>query len=143
MQLPRRLARLLKECGHDVTHTFELPHRNATLDGVVRHLCDREGRILGGAVALTSWRKFDASTVWPDFDSPPYIRSVNAAIANRISEQKRYRDCDVIHSTAIADTDKSHDTCLRTFHSSQVNAHLRPGNPPSAAGSSAAASAPI
>jgi predicted nuclease of predicted toxin-antitoxin system len=29
-QLPRRLARFLKETGRDVTHTLELPLRNAT-----------------------------------------------------------------------------------------------------------------
>ena len=45
-QLPRRLARLLKESGHDVTPTLELPHRNATLDGVLRSLCAREERVL-------------------------------------------------------------------------------------------------
>lgn len=45
-QLPLKLARLLMEAGHEVTHTLELPLRNATSDGVLRDLCAREGRVL-------------------------------------------------------------------------------------------------
>ena len=45
-QLPLKLARLLREAGHDVTHTLELPLRNATSDGVLRDFCAREGRVL-------------------------------------------------------------------------------------------------
>ncbi len=45
-QLPRRLARFLRESGHDATHTLELPLRNKTPDGVLQNLCASEGRVL-------------------------------------------------------------------------------------------------
>lgn len=45
-QLPRRLSRFLREAGHDVTHTLELPLGNATPDKTLRELCAREERVL-------------------------------------------------------------------------------------------------
>jgi len=45
-QLPRKLARFLKESGHDAMHTLELPLRNKTTDLVLQDLCTREGRVL-------------------------------------------------------------------------------------------------
>lgn len=45
-QLPRRLARLLNELGHDAIHTLDLPNRNATSDADVIAAADRQDRIV-------------------------------------------------------------------------------------------------
>ncbi len=37
-QLPKSLARLLRERGHNVVHTLELPLKNATTDSQIRQL---------------------------------------------------------------------------------------------------------
>lgn len=45
-QLPRRLVRELKALGHDAIHTLDLPDRNATKDGEITVVADRDGRIV-------------------------------------------------------------------------------------------------
>ena len=44
--LPRRLARLLREAGHEATHTLDLPLGNGTPDGVINDLSAREQLIV-------------------------------------------------------------------------------------------------
>lgn len=41
-QLPRRLARLLREAGHDSIHTLDLPLGNRTTDALINDLSTRE-----------------------------------------------------------------------------------------------------
>src|SRR5215210_8157969 len=41
-QLPRRLARRLREAGHEATHTLDLPHGNRTTDALINDLSTRE-----------------------------------------------------------------------------------------------------
>ncbi len=41
-QLPRRLARMLREAGHEAVHTLDLPHGNRTSDAVINDLSARE-----------------------------------------------------------------------------------------------------
>ncbi len=45
-QLPKSLARLLRERGHDVIHTLELPLRNATTDSYIRQLSIKDERVV-------------------------------------------------------------------------------------------------
>jgi predicted nuclease of predicted toxin-antitoxin system len=45
-QLPRRLARLLADAGHDAVHTLDLPDGNRTADTEVCETADREDRIV-------------------------------------------------------------------------------------------------
>ena len=45
-QLPRRLAFLLGERGHDVIHTLDLPRANRTTDHEINDLSVRESRIV-------------------------------------------------------------------------------------------------
>ena len=45
-QLPRRLARELNAMGHDAIHTLDLPDRNATTDGEIVAVADRDARIV-------------------------------------------------------------------------------------------------
>lgn len=44
--LPRRLARLLAEAGHDAIHTLDLPGGNATPDSEIVALAARDSRIV-------------------------------------------------------------------------------------------------
>lgn len=41
-QLPRRLARLLREAGHEAIHTLDLPLGNRTTDGLINELSARD-----------------------------------------------------------------------------------------------------
>jgi len=43
-QLPRRLAALLVQAGHDAIHTLDLPLGNRTTDTVINHLSLNEQR---------------------------------------------------------------------------------------------------
>ena len=45
-QLPRRLARVLAEAGHDAIHTLDLPAANRTGDGEIARLAAQEGRVV-------------------------------------------------------------------------------------------------
>ena len=45
-QLPLRLARCLRDAGHDVVHTRELPDQNATPDSVINQLSITEERVV-------------------------------------------------------------------------------------------------
>lgn len=45
-QLPLRLARCLRDAGHDVVHTRELPDQNATPDSVLNQLSMIEERVV-------------------------------------------------------------------------------------------------
>lgn len=45
-QLPLRLARCLREAGHDVVHTRELPDQNATSDSVINQLSIAQERVV-------------------------------------------------------------------------------------------------
>lgn len=45
-QLPRRLARILQEAGHDAVHTLDLPQGNATSDKDIIALADTEDRVV-------------------------------------------------------------------------------------------------
>ncbi|CAN5552378.1 hypothetical protein BH24ACT5_BH24ACT5_06570 [soil metagenome] len=45
-QLPRRLAIALNDLGRDAVHTLDLPKRNATTDGEIVSLADRDDRIV-------------------------------------------------------------------------------------------------
>lgn len=45
-QLPRRLANRLRDAGHDVRHTLDLPDKNRTSDGEINLLSEREQRIV-------------------------------------------------------------------------------------------------
>jgi predicted nuclease of predicted toxin-antitoxin system len=45
-QLPRRLARMLGELGHDAIHTLDLPRGNVTTDREINEIADRDGRIV-------------------------------------------------------------------------------------------------
>lgn len=45
-QLPARLARFLRDVGHDVIHTRELPDGNRTSDERIRDLADEEDRVV-------------------------------------------------------------------------------------------------
>lgn len=45
-QLPRRLAHLLAEAGHDAVHTLDLPRGNRTPDQEVCEICLRDNRVL-------------------------------------------------------------------------------------------------
>ena len=44
--LPRRLVYLLREAGHDVLHTLDLPDGNRTSDIEIIACADQEGRIV-------------------------------------------------------------------------------------------------
>ncbi|HLM56691.1 MAG TPA: DUF5615 family PIN-like protein [Pyrinomonadaceae bacterium] len=41
-QLPRRLARLLREAGHEAVHTLDLPLGNRTTDGLINEISARD-----------------------------------------------------------------------------------------------------
>jgi predicted nuclease of predicted toxin-antitoxin system len=43
-QLPRRLARSLREIGHDTLHTLDLPLGNRTPDSTINAIARQEGR---------------------------------------------------------------------------------------------------
>lgn len=45
-QLPRRLCACLRQAGHDVLHTLDLPQRNATPDSVILAIAEREQRVI-------------------------------------------------------------------------------------------------
>jgi predicted nuclease of predicted toxin-antitoxin system len=45
-QLPRRLAVWLRENGHDVLHTLDLPHGNRTSDAAICMIAKDEGWIV-------------------------------------------------------------------------------------------------
>jgi predicted nuclease of predicted toxin-antitoxin system len=45
-QLPRRLARRLREIGHDTLHTLDLPTRNRTPDREINAIALREDRVV-------------------------------------------------------------------------------------------------
>lgn len=45
-QLPRRLAYRMRDFGHDVLHTLDLPLRNRTPDSAIKELSLREKRIV-------------------------------------------------------------------------------------------------
>lgn len=45
-QLPRKLSKWLREAGHDVVHTLDLPLGNATPDSVVLSIAMKEERIV-------------------------------------------------------------------------------------------------
>lgn len=45
-QLPRRLASRLRERGHDVVHTFDLPEANRTTDREINEISIRESRVV-------------------------------------------------------------------------------------------------
>lgn len=45
-QLPRRLCRWLREAGHDVVHTLDLPLGNATPDSVVLSIAEKDQRVV-------------------------------------------------------------------------------------------------
>ena len=45
-QLPRRLCSLLRNAGHDVIHTLDLPLGNRTPDTVILDIAQRECRIV-------------------------------------------------------------------------------------------------
>ncbi len=45
-QLPRRLAYRLRDFGHDVVHTLDLPLKNQTPDSEVKEISLREKRIV-------------------------------------------------------------------------------------------------
>lgn len=55
-QLPLRLARLLRDAGHDVIHSSELSDGNRTSDGVLSTKADAEERIM-----VTKDRDFEPS----------------------------------------------------------------------------------
>ncbi|HEY1389981.1 MAG TPA: DUF5615 family PIN-like protein [Ktedonobacterales bacterium] len=44
--LPRRIARRLREAGHDVLHTLDLPDGNRTTDAEINALSLREQRVV-------------------------------------------------------------------------------------------------
>jgi predicted nuclease of predicted toxin-antitoxin system len=45
-QLPRALASWLRSCGHDATHTLELPEKNRTTDETLCRLALTEQRVM-------------------------------------------------------------------------------------------------
>ena len=45
-QLPRRLAHLFSDAGHETVHTIDLPHGNRTTDEVLNDLAVREERVV-------------------------------------------------------------------------------------------------
>jgi predicted nuclease of predicted toxin-antitoxin system len=45
-QLPRRLCHVLRELGHDVVHTLDLPNKNKTKDQEIILLARKESRIV-------------------------------------------------------------------------------------------------
>jgi predicted nuclease of predicted toxin-antitoxin system len=45
-QLPRRIALMLREQGHDAVHTLDLPEANRTTDSAILDLAAREGRVV-------------------------------------------------------------------------------------------------
>lgn len=45
-QLPRRLAYRLRDAGHDVLHTLDLPKGNRTTDTEINDISIREGRVV-------------------------------------------------------------------------------------------------
>jgi predicted nuclease of predicted toxin-antitoxin system len=45
-QLPRRIAYLLRNAGHDAVHTLDLPRQNATSDAEITTIAEQEQRIV-------------------------------------------------------------------------------------------------
>lgn len=45
-QLPRRLTHHVREAGHDVVHTLDLPRGNRTTDDEINDIAAREGRVV-------------------------------------------------------------------------------------------------
>ena len=45
-QLPSRLARFLRQAGHDVVHTSDLPDGNRTPDRQIAELADSQSRVV-------------------------------------------------------------------------------------------------
>lgn len=45
-QLPRHIANLLNQAGHDAVHTLDLPRANRTPDTEVLQVAAREGRVV-------------------------------------------------------------------------------------------------
>ena len=45
-QLPRRLGHQLREYGHDVVHTLDLPLGNRTSDAEIMRIADTEDRVV-------------------------------------------------------------------------------------------------
>lgn len=44
--LPRRLAIRLRDAGHDVVHTLDLPHKNRTSDSEINMISIEEHRVV-------------------------------------------------------------------------------------------------
>jgi len=45
-QLPRKVCALLRDAGHDVTHTLDLPLGNRTHDSAILDIAERENRVV-------------------------------------------------------------------------------------------------
>ena len=45
-QLPRSLARSLKNLGFDTLHTFDLPDGNRSSDATISAIADQDGRVV-------------------------------------------------------------------------------------------------
>lgn len=45
-QLPRRIAYMLRDEGHDAVHTLDLPDENRTTDAAILDLADRGARVV-------------------------------------------------------------------------------------------------
>ena len=45
-QLPRRVAKWLREAGHDALHTLDLPDGNGTSDDLVNERAGQDGRVV-------------------------------------------------------------------------------------------------
>jgi predicted nuclease of predicted toxin-antitoxin system len=45
-QLPRRIAYLLRDHGHDAVHTLDLPEANRTTDSEILNVADRDERVV-------------------------------------------------------------------------------------------------
>lgn len=57
-QLPRRLVSYLKDAGHDVVHTLDLPSKNRTTDEELEAISVRENRIVVTKDAVLSTHFF-------------------------------------------------------------------------------------
>src|SRR3954454_20831872 len=45
-QLPRRLVPLLRQAGHNASHTLDLPKGNQTTDSEINEVAEREQRVV-------------------------------------------------------------------------------------------------
>ena len=79
--LPKRLARLLQQLGHDAIHTLVLPGRNSTSDQTISQIAVDEKRII-----VTKDSDFVDSFLL--LRKPPYLLLVSTGnIGNRELEQ--------------------------------------------------------